>query len=153
MWRRHSCLPRRDSSRRFFPESPGNSKSAETSACATSPEWGRFLRQWYLPRLERVFRSSIATMRVRLFCLALCASAAVSLAGGAAPEFARARQLIRDLPVRFEPNLGQWNSNVKYFSRAGDSRLLLTSHEAILSVGGHEVGLSLLRSNPSARIS
>ena len=74
------------------------------------------------------------------------------MAGGTAPEISNARQLMRDLPVRFEPNLGQWNSQVKFFARAGDSRLLLTAHEAVLSVGSHAVGLSLLHSNKSARM-
>ena len=74
------------------------------------------------------------------------------MAGGTAPEISHARQLMRDLPVRFEPNAGQWNSQVKFFARAGDSRLLLTSREAVLSVGGHAVGLSLLHANRSAAI-
>src|SRR5436853_3536769 len=91
-------------------------------------------------------------MRVRSLCFALCACAAVSLAAGDAPGISRARQLMRDLPVRFEPNLGQWNARVKFFARAGDSQLLLTSREAVLSAGGRTVGLSLLHSNPSARI-
>ena len=86
------------------------------------------------------------------FVALLCAPAPVSLAGSTAPEISHARQLMRDLPVRFEPNLGQWNSQVKFFARAGDSRLLLTSREAVLSVGGQAVGLSLLHSNRSARI-
>src|SRR5579871_3775138 len=93
-------------------------------------------------------------MRVRLFfCFALCAGAAVSLGAGTAPEFLHARQLMREMPVRFQPNLGQWNPRVKYFAHTGDSRLLLTAHEAVLAVGGREVGLSLLHSNPSAEIS
>src|SRR5437868_7738663 len=103
-------------------------------------------------RLERVCRSSVTTMSVRLFCcLALC-TGAVSMAGSTAPEISHARKLMRDLPVRFEPNLGQWNSQVKFFAHAGDSRLLLTAREAVFSVGGQAVGLSLLHSNKSARI-
>jgi len=93
-------------------------------------------------------------MRVRLFCcVALCGGAAVSLAAGTAPDILRARQLMRDLPVRFEPNLGQWNPQVKYFARAGDSRLLLTSHEAVLDVGGRRLALSLVHSNSTPQIS
>jgi hypothetical protein len=83
----------------------------------------------------------------------LCAGALVCSSAGNAPDFLRARQLMRDLPVRFEPNLGQWNPRVKYFAHAGDSRLLLTAREAVLAVGGREVALSLVHSNPAARIS
>jgi hypothetical protein len=91
-------------------------------------------------------------MSVRLFyCLVLCAGVC-SFAGNTAPEISHARQLLRDLPVRFEPNQGQWNPQVKFFARAGDSRLLLTSNEAVLSVGGQAVGLSLLHSNRSAQV-
>lgn len=92
-------------------------------------------------------------MSVRLVCcFALCVGVSVPLAHGALPEISRARQLMRDLPVRFEPNRGQWNPQVKFFARAGDSRLLLTSREAMLSVGSHAVSLSLPHSNPSAHI-
>src|SRR5436190_14842930 len=91
-------------------------------------------------------------MRVRLFCFALCAGAAVSLAGGSAPEISRARQLMRGLPVRFEPNLGQWNRRVKFFARAGDTRLLLTSQQAVISGGDRNIALSLMHSNPAPRI-
>jgi hypothetical protein len=92
-------------------------------------------------------------MRVRLFCcIAMCGGAAVCLAAGSAPDILRARQLMRDQPARFEPNLGQWNPRVRFFAHAGDSRLLLTSDEAVLAVGGRNVGLSLVDSNPAARI-
>src|SRR5215472_12192965 len=91
-------------------------------------------------------------MRVCLCrCLYLCAGVS-SVVNGAAPEISRARQLMRDLPVRFEPNRGQWNPRVKFSARAGGSRLVLTAREAVLSVGGHEVALSLPHSNPPARI-
>ena len=87
-------------------------------------------------------------MCVRLFCyFALCVSVSVPFASGATPDISRARELMRDLPVRFEPNLGQWNARVKFFARAGDSQLLLTSREAVLSAGGRTVGLSLLHAD------
>ena len=90
-------------------------------------------------------------MCVRLFsCLALCLGVSGVRAGTA--ETSRARDLMRSLPVRFEPNLGQWNGNVKFFARTGDSHLLLTSRDAVLSASGHVVGLSLLHANPSPRV-
>ena len=82
-------------------------------------------------------------MFVRLFfCSALCIGVAASAGRDA-------RDLMRNLPVRFEQNQGQWNRRVKFFARAGDSHLLLTAQEAVLSAGGHTVGLSLLHANPS----
>src|SRR5262249_17767378 len=91
-------------------------------------------------------------MSVRLFCCLVLCTGAVSLAGGTAPEISQARQWMRDLPVRFEPNLGQWNSQIKFFARANESRLLLTAREAVRSVGSHAVGLSLPGSNRPAQI-
>ena len=92
-------------------------------------------------------------MSVRLFsCFALCAGVAAWAAGGAAPETVKTREMMRSLPIRFEPNTGQWNPRVKFYARTGESRLLLTSQEAVLSTGNRSVGISLVHSNPNARI-
>ncbi len=76
---------------------------------------------------------------------------AVWASGEAAPEI-KARELMHNLPIRFEPNTGQWDSRVKFFARTGDSRLMLTAGEAVLSAGGQSIGLSLVHSNPAPRI-
>ncbi|MGB9123417.1 MAG: hypothetical protein WCE73_22570, partial [Candidatus Angelobacter sp.] len=40
-----------------------------------------------------------------------------------------------NLPLSFEPNRGQTDSQVKFLSRAGNRMLWLTSDEAVLAVG------------------
>ena len=73
-------------------------------------------------------------------------------AAGAAPDLSKARELIQSLPIRFEPNTGQWNSRVRFFARTADSRLLLTAQEAELSAGDSALSLSLVQANPAPRI-
>ena len=94
-------------------------------------------------------------------CVALCACLAGASAAASAvsdPAAAKAKELLRDLPLRFEPNLGQWNPEVRFSGRAADSTVFLTSREAVLSIPGpagkpaHTVSLSLRGSNRSPRI-
>ena len=61
----------------------------------------------------------------------------------------RSRQLnFASLPVAFEPNLGQTDSQVKYLARGNGYTLFLTSSEAVLSLaGGSESGQGQLQAS------
>ena len=90
------------------------------------------------------------------FHLGSCALLAGSFASGSTPpSAATARKVLRDLPLYFEPNQGQWNPQVKFSARAGDGRVFLTGHGVALSVPGsgaeapRVAGISLLNSNRS----
>ena len=75
--------------------------------------------------------------------------------GSAPPSTAAARQVLRDLPLYFEPNQGQWTPQVKFSARAGDGRVFLTGRGVALSVSGpgaeapRLATISLLNSNRS----
>ncbi|MFB3825757.1 MAG: SBBP repeat-containing protein [Bryobacteraceae bacterium] len=84
----------------------------------------------------------------RLFPLSLrLASCAVLLAAvlPGAPEPAGARSLLRGLPLRFEPNAGQWNPQVRFAARTPDATLLLTARETQVALHrtGAVVGIAL----------
>jgi hypothetical protein len=67
-------------------------------------------------------------------------------------DISKARQLLRELPIRFEPNAGQWNPRVRFTARTADCSFAFTAREASLSVPGRRIGISLVRSNPSPSI-
>jgi hypothetical protein len=50
------------------------------------------------------------------------------------PPAGMAGKALRDLPLFFEPNQGQWNPQVRFSARAGDGRVFLTPRGAVLSV-------------------
>src|SRR5690349_14218493 len=84
-------------------------------------------------------------LRCLVPCVAWCAGMAGLYAGPSASD-AMARRIIREQPLHFEANSGQWNRTVKF--RASDSSVFLTSRGAVLAVGGKTVSLRLERSNP-----
>ena len=73
----------------------------------------------------------------------------VSLASGAGvkPAISKAREAFRALPIRFEPNTGQWDRQVRFAARAGGYSLALTDREAVLSMGPRRVSMSLAGAN------
>jgi hypothetical protein len=87
--------------------------------------------------------------------LGSCALLAGAVAHGSTPppSAAAARQVLRGLPLFFEPNQGQWNPQVKFSARAGDGRVFLTGRGVALSVSGpgaeapRLATISLLNSN------
>jgi hypothetical protein len=93
--------------------------------------------------------------RTAAFSALLAAVVAGSLFAGersTEPAATKAREALRELPIRFEPNLGRQDSGVRFSARAGGYILSLKSREAVLSVPGREVGISLVKSNPSPKI-
>ena len=64
-------------------------------------------------------------------------------AAGSSTASDRSRQLsFSNLPVAFEPNLGQTDPQVKYLARGNGYTLFLTPNEAVLSLAGRSgVGL------------
>ncbi len=61
------------------------------------------------------------------------------------------------LPLRFEPNQGQTNPQVKFLARGADYGLFLTPDQAVLTLGGRArnsvVRMQLAGANPSAAVS
>src|SRR6516164_119760 len=53
---------------------------------------------------------------------------------------ARIKDAVRKLPLRFEPNLGQSDSQVKFLSRGSGYTLFLTHDEAVLSLQKSSAG-------------
>ena len=87
---------------------------------------------------------------MRFFGIALLASAA-SLAMAAPSRdagVARVQAAMERLPLRFEANLGQWNSAVRYAAHAQRFSLLFTAEGPSLVFGrGRRVDLALDNSN------
>ena len=71
------------------------------------------------------------------------------LAQGAAVKSAetKARETLRALPMRFEPNAGQWDRQVRFAARAGGYTLALMDREAVLSLGERRIAMSLRGAN------
>ncbi len=96
----------------------------------------------------------------RVLChLASCAFLAGSLVqASTAINRDTARKLLRDVPIHFEPNQGQWNSNVKFSAATGNYRLFLTAREALFTYNrpGESsprlAGLTLLNANPAPAV-
>src|ERR1041385_266427 len=90
-------------------------------------------------------------LRLSRFGLWLCSSALLGAA--ATPATRQASAALARLPLRFEANQGQLNSDVRYAARAGAYTLLLTSTGPSLSLAGsHRVDVSLLHGNRAPRI-
>jgi hypothetical protein len=84
----------------------------------------------------------------------VCLAAAVA-GQPASPDLAvQARAALRTLPLHFEPNLGQWDSHVRFAARTGNYSLALKDAEATLVpvAGGPSVSLSLAGANPAPRV-
>lgn len=64
----------------------------------------------------------------------LCSVIPAAHAGSVKPAVAKARETLASLPVRFEPNAGQWAPEVRYAARAGGYSVALTSREAVVSL-------------------
>ena len=87
-------------------------------------------------------------------CVAGSLAAAASGAGvPAAPGASRAGAVLGRLPLHFEPNQGQWNSDVKYAARTSEFTLSLTGTGAVLSHPGsaRRLEMSLVRAASQAR--
>lgn len=87
------------------------------------------------------------------FCLSFLVCA---LAASAAPRpeeaAARAKAALAGLPLRFEANEGQWNSEVRYAARSASGTLFLTERGPAMAADGRRVDISLLNGNAAARL-
>lgn len=71
----------------------------------------------------------------------------------ASPSPAAARELLRNLPLHFEPNQGQWNSSVRFAARMPEYTLALEDRRAVLRVpGSPDVAITLAGANPRPEI-
>ncbi len=95
-----------------------------------------------------VFRNH---MQRFLLALLVC-SAPVWAAPSSTGELARAHAVLSRLPLHFEANQGQWNSEVRYAARSGGETLFLTAHGPVLANGSRRVDISLVHANRSAAI-
>jgi hypothetical protein len=64
----------------------------------------------------------------------------------------QANTLLGKLPLRFEANQGQSAPSVRFIARSAGHRLLLTGRGASVTLGSHQIDLSLLHSNPAPRV-
>ncbi len=79
-------------------------------------------------------RSAIRPLAMIMACAAVA---------GATTE-QRARELFEELPLRFEPNLGQWSEQVRFVSRSPYSTVLLTDDGAVVkSAPGRAIRIRL----------
>ncbi len=68
----------------------------------------------------------------------MCAAWGVLEAASYAPVVAQAREKLAAMPVRFEPNAGQWAPQVRFAARTGGYGLALTGREALVSLPQQE---------------
>ncbi len=71
---------------------------------------------------------------------------ASGVASGAAVE-QRARELFEELPLHFEPNLGQWSDQVRFVSRSPYSAVFLTDDGAMVQTPAGRIRLRLAGSS------
>src|SRR5882724_11463759 len=93
---------------------------------------------------------SSSMSRLLLFPLALVTLGFQTLAADDA--IPRATELLRSLPMVFEPNAGRWESAVKFAARTSDYRVLLSARGARLEDSYHVVSISPVNANPTAKI-
>src|SRR6266498_791705 len=60
--------------------------------------------------------------------------------------------LLRSLPIAFEANAGQLNSQVKFSARTADYQLFLTERAAVVNRGASTIPISLLNANRKPQI-
>src|SRR5262249_8510307 len=92
----------------------------------------------------------------RIFLPFAALTALFQALGSEVPSIEAALNLLRGLPIVFEPNQGQWNRDVKFSARTSGYRLFLTARGASLSPsqpGAPVVSIALLNANPRAEIS
>ena len=84
----------------------------------------------------------------------VCAAAAFAFAAPAAvrTSSANVRETLRELPLRFEPNQGQWNSKVRFRAATADYQVNLTARGAAVSFAHRTIGISLVRGNSAPAI-
>ncbi len=73
----------------------------------------------------------------------------LTLTAGVASLYASAGTLMSRMPLRFEPNGGQFHTDVRFSARNGNTSVFLTSREAVLTAGDSVMEISLLKSNRS----
>ena len=82
-------------------------------------------------------------MSLRTLIRPLVLLAACGALFGTTPE-RRARELFEELPLRFEPNLGQWDGAVRFVSRSPYSTVLLADDGAVVGAeGGRAIRIRL----------
>ena len=96
-------------------------------------------------------------LRLSRFATLVCSASMLAAAGRSvdsnAAALAQARSAMAQLPLRFEANLGQMNSEVRYAARSGGVTLVLTSQGPSFRLpGARRVDVSLLKSNRAPEI-
>jgi len=80
------------------------------------------------------------------FALSVCELAA-SASPTPDPNLSRVQAALARLPLHFEPNQGQWNSEVRYAANSAGQTLFLTERGPVLSSGSRRVDVSLVGAN------
>src|SRR5579885_1041236 len=96
-------------------------------------------------------------LRLYRFATLVCAASLLAMASSPVESdgsaMAKARTAIAQLPLHFEANLGQMNSEIRYAARSGGFQFLLTGRGPSLRLSGAgQVDIRFLNSNPSPRI-
>ena len=101
----------------------------------------------------------MVSQRFSLTLVFWAVSALIAAPNSAPPAIREASNILRGLPIVFEPNEGRSNRDVKFSARTSDYRLFLTARGATLSLFQPNaeqprlVSISLLNANRKAEIS
>ena len=91
----------------------------------------------------------MSLLACRLFALGIIGLEVLS----AAPGVSRATELLRSLPIMFEPNQGQYGEQVKFTARTRDYRVFLSARGVVFKAANQTVSVSPLNANPNAEVS
>jgi len=75
-----------------------------------------------------------------------------ALSARASDNVPRATELLRSLPIVFEPNTGRWASDVKFTARTSEYRVFLSARGVSFENAGHTISVSPLSANPKAEL-
>ncbi|MBV9503371.1 MAG: SBBP repeat-containing protein [Acidobacteriia bacterium] len=92
----------------------------------------------------------LSLLRFSLFVL-MCAATGFAAPGPDAAA-ARAKAVFAAIPLHFEENRGQWNSETRFAARSGGKTLLLTNRGAVLASPSRRVDVTLVGGNTNAPI-
>jgi hypothetical protein len=87
-------------------------------------------------------------------CVLTLLLSAVGVLGATRPDadVARANLALAGLPLHFEANQGQWNSQVRYAARSGAGTVYLTAHGPVLATATRRIDLNLLHGSSAPQV-
>src|ERR1700684_3185756 len=99
------------------------------------------LKSLYLPRFRRLSltlgAAALAVFAIGRGAIPVTRASAATIVPSAKPAAHQALNPVA--PLYFEPNVGQTDSQVRYFARAGSYTLFLTDREAVFALVEHKL--------------